>query len=954
MTPLELKRFIRGALAQLREENGHHDFEQLCHHVARARISENVIPATGPVAARGDQGRDSESVPRIDERSGLDGVYGDLSSRAVVLCCTLQQRDVKAKILADVGAIRSRPELGADVIVAFTEVSIPVGVRNEIRTECRSTHNATVHILDGNAIAELLASHDLNWLAHRYLDLPAEAAPTPRADEEDAWYLNQRLKWADQTPRHTWGDFEDLRRSLRHSYRHGLTADLHMWLELLARFTEDDVPVEIRRSAVYETALAHLRGNGDLRPVADHLKWFFDTLADVKPSGALEDAQVLVTFCWGATRLGRRGVALEDVLRWRDCLIAHVDAEIADTDNGARLYTLLLIRGALEIVSTSPPTFAAIRAWWDRALDHVDEATLVPIDRVSDRLPPLSPVFSDDPSFAEFTSRVDAVAAAYGGEEVAGDLAADRATALLDAERLTAALLELHRTKVRFTNAHETSRLINITAVIGDTYRRLGLYWAAKQHFLGAASIAINSEEPSDRRYVALGLAEAAGCDYQTGAWGSFLDLARTATNAHALLDIDAGDLDTHPFLERLAYATGFVTAVALHRHGKFAATAEALAEAHLPEEILVDLRTNPPAWVTDDGRYADTFRDGGYRPFDDASHERMMVWTAHGIEWTLVVPTEPAAIMAAERLAATLQILQADLAHFDYAPLPGQIAIRVSVGEKAGVTESDAGSMFMVRLRAWPGGDYEQLQATTRETVTTAVTLLSNLSTLSSGEMMTEVHRRFEAGLLAKVMTFRCYDEMLSQWCRVEQSLAPIEMSTAPPTPPPSHPELEWPSGPGPGYSHDVAVEALTNRYRNLTAMTSQTLPTLTSSSAFQECVTELRKRGWLDWHILGAVLAVANSYRVTRDLGLGRTTFEEAQRLRMGPEVEGDPVPVSEFTLDALTRAHEVNNYTTLVKTWGRRVHLRMVSRAAVDRLLAERYGHYTDDIDHADPFN
>jgi tetratricopeptide (TPR) repeat protein len=953
MTPLELKRFVRGALAQLREENGHHDFEQLCHHIARVRISENVIPATGPVTARGDQGRDSESVPRVDERPGLDGLYGDLSSQTVVLCCTLQQRGVKAKILADVAAIRSRPELGADVIVAWTEASIPIGVRNEIRTECASTHNVTLHILDGNAIAELLACHDLNWLAHRYLDLPAEAAPAPRADEEDAWYLNQRLKWADQTPRHTWGDFEDLRRSLRHSYQHGLTADLPLWLELLAPFTEDDVPVEIRRSAVYETALAHLRGNADLRPVAAQLTWFFDTVADVKPSGALEDAQVLLTFCRGATRLGSRGVALEDVLRWREALTAHVEAEIADTDNGARLYTLLLIRGALEIVATSPPTFATIRVWWDRALDHADEATLVPIDRVSDRLPPLSPAFSDDPGFAEFTSRVDAVAASHGGEEVAGDLAVDRAVALLDADRLTAALIELHRAKVRFTKAHETSRLINIIAVIGETYRRLGLYWAAKQHFLAAASIAINSEEPSDRRYVALGLAEAAGCDYQTGAWMAFLDLARTATNAHALLDIDAGDLDAHPFLERLAYATGFVTAVALHRHGEFVAMAEALAEAHLPEELLVDLRTNPPAWVTDDGRYADTFSDRGYRPFDDAGHERTIVWTAHGIEWTLVVPSRPAGIMAAERVAATLQILQADLAHFDYAPLPGPIAVRISVREEPGVTESDAGSMFIVGLRGWQGGDHEQFEATTFETMKTAVTLLSNLSTLPSGEMMAEVHARFEGGILDKVVTFRCYDEMLSQWWTMEQS-APIQMPVPPPTPPPSHPELDWPSGPGPGYSREAAVEALKNRYRNLTAMTSQTLPTLTPRPDFQECITELRRRGWLDWHILGAVLAVANSYRMNRDLNAGRTTLEEAQRLRTGPEVEGDPVPLSEFTLDALTRAHELNNYTTLVKTWGRSVHLRMVAQAAVDRLLAERYGHYTDDIDHADPFN
>ncbi len=53
--------FVRFQLAQLRSKNGHHDFEHVCRHLARATICPRILPATGPVQAGGDQGRDFES-----------------------------------------------------------------------------------------------------------------------------------------------------------------------------------------------------------------------------------------------------------------------------------------------------------------------------------------------------------------------------------------------------------------------------------------------------------------------------------------------------------------------------------------------------------------------------------------------------------------------------------------------------------------------------------------------------------------------------------------------------------------------------------------------------------------------------------------------------------------------------------------------------------------------------
>jgi hypothetical protein len=57
----ELQRYIRFQLADLRAQNAHHAFEDLCRNFARLTICERLLPATGPVGKGGDQGRDFES-----------------------------------------------------------------------------------------------------------------------------------------------------------------------------------------------------------------------------------------------------------------------------------------------------------------------------------------------------------------------------------------------------------------------------------------------------------------------------------------------------------------------------------------------------------------------------------------------------------------------------------------------------------------------------------------------------------------------------------------------------------------------------------------------------------------------------------------------------------------------------------------------------------------------------
>lgn len=53
--------WIRHQLERLTPRNAHHEFEHLCRGFARIVLTPNILPATGPVSAGGDQGRDFES-----------------------------------------------------------------------------------------------------------------------------------------------------------------------------------------------------------------------------------------------------------------------------------------------------------------------------------------------------------------------------------------------------------------------------------------------------------------------------------------------------------------------------------------------------------------------------------------------------------------------------------------------------------------------------------------------------------------------------------------------------------------------------------------------------------------------------------------------------------------------------------------------------------------------------
>jgi len=165
---------IRYALSRLRSRNGHHEFEHVCRELARLRITPNILPATGPVSAGGDQGRDFETF-RACMQERLPGTFlaAERDIR-IVFACTLQRENLATKIKNDLRAITDSGQV--DRVYFFCEQDIPVAARHELCKRARENYGVDLEIIDGQALSELLAAEDCMWIAERYLGI--EPAPS--------------------------------------------------------------------------------------------------------------------------------------------------------------------------------------------------------------------------------------------------------------------------------------------------------------------------------------------------------------------------------------------------------------------------------------------------------------------------------------------------------------------------------------------------------------------------------------------------------------------------------------------------------------------------------------------------------------------------------------------------------------------------------------------------------
>lgn len=966
---------IRFHLEQLSAKNAHHDFEHLCRHLARERICSNIIPSTGPVSAGGDQGKDFETFLTYLRASPISDLtfVGMISEKPIVFACSIQKRGILGKIRSDVNKImKNGTSVSVESIFFFSLADISTSKREELKSWAKDTHSSRLEIIDGQAISEMLADRDVFWIAVEYLHIPSDIYP--RAEKEENWYTQTLNFWrADQEVPQNYADFFEIKSATRHAtFDKNVKQDLLFWISLLKQFLNAVFPLVLRRNAIYEIAVASLRGLGTLIGQEEDLRAYFAVISNLESRQELEDAGALLNYCIGAVLRNQVQLTIEEIGIWRDQLLTKVEQKLHQSRTPNQKCPLLEIRGYLAL-QLDPKTEARLDwegaiEWWTHMINIAKDAPLFPLERFSDRLTKYTRFIGSCPGYDYLSQQTDILLSQRGGEARAAEKCKDRALEFLNTGKPLKAIDQLHKAKVKWFSEETIGGSLLSMLVISQSYRELGLCLAAKYYALAAASIALQSAKPEIKPSVPKALSLAAECDYVQGSWCGYLELVESELSAYAAFAKHESNSNGFDEFQRILFNITTITAVTSVLDSNLHSFLEEKTKKwNLNEWLDEILQKAYYEWkklnVSEIWKRLQEQLLG--RPFGDLGKMRVIAWSELGVTWTASWKNDYETTPVAEQLIAVLQILLADIADIDLCLLKTNVDISIRRGNVDNVEvkalPSNTGRKWEVIFPNSNLGKQPDWQGLQINMLTAAIYVLSEISLLPTAEFQKKLEDIFRNGISMKTFVAKPYEMLYRDFitkdvfdsgdkCErkipCDQLPFRIEENSA----------LSWRNGPGPGYSREKATELLKNRYSNAIIPIRHTLESLQKSAEFGSLIKRLRSEGWLDWHILASINNVAVSYRVRQILGSFANPIEERDlcfRMMNEPEREDIlPIPVSEFSEEKLKMALQVSMIST-IKVLGLESRQRTPDFDGISYFLRNRYNYWTDDISHEDPF-
>ena len=973
----EVSAYIKFQLNQLSVNNAHHGFEDLCFHLTQARICSNILPATGPVSAGGDQGRDFETFETDLESSPINNstFIGLKSDKRIAFSCSTS-KDIINKIKRDVKSILSH-ELPCDKIVYFCTENIVVSKRHELKEWVKKNYSIPIEIFDGNAIVNLLVERELFWIAVKYLDVSSEIYP--RNDDEEDSYIKSLEYWrADETPILNYASFHEIKESMRHAVfaTDNAKQDIPFWIKTLEKFLDDDFG-DMKRRAMYEIAVASYRGLGTFIGLENMLRKFFDMISNLESVGELEDYSKLLNYCIPPAYNGLVQLEVHELKEWHNSFLTRLDGKL-NTDNINLKCQLLELRGfshmnpldeCYEINEDEMMTD------WIELSELAENAPFFPMNRFSNSLVKLTKYLGNHPKYEDLTKKIDELLSKRYGDHIAARNCVDRALVFYENDEVLKAIKQLHQAKIKwFIKETEYNSLIS-AMLIANSYLNLGLCFAAKYYTLAVAYIAHNSSNQLMKSFTSRALFIAATCDYVQGYWCEFLELMNISIKSHLTFSKDPFGVHIHEELEKgllyssiaifiaksffkEPYETYVVNKISewdyFDEDVDYMAT---VAKENFPIDNIDDL------WLT----LEDQLRG---RPFGDCGDIRETSWSELGIIWNVNWKNDYDSTAISEQFIAILQIFLVDLAGIDLCLLKTDVNITISVDE---VEKPEVESVPSNNGRKWKiifpiynnFNDIEKLQS---QFIGIISHILFEVSLLPSQELDEIIKDCLEEGILNKIFIAKSYlnlykffinPNIFEDMEKTLKSVPEIDRSFKIR----SHKELKWFDGKGRGYSEEKAKEYLKSRYEKSIIPIKQTLKRISKDPEFISTIARLRADGWLDWHILLVINNISVNYRVKENMEIYPLPFYVNKDSWYQTEIEmiideeekenSSIIPVSKFNEDDLRLCLQGTMINTITEVYGLECRQNTPDLNAIEHFLGERYNYWKDDIEHEDYF-
>ncbi|NMI60941.1 MULTISPECIES: hypothetical protein [unclassified Streptomyces] len=1006
-TPEQLTSYLRFQLSQMRAHNRHHAFEDLCRDFARQNILANILPATGPVAAGGDQGRDFETFHTyLANNLGPTGYFiGIAPEETVVFTCTLQVDDIKSKIIGDVTSICGQGT-PVDRIFSFVEVDVPTSKRHDLIAKVSREHRVTLEIIDGTALAEILTQERNVWIAIQYLHVPTSHIPSQVSGPD--WYESEKSRLqASGNASQTYGDLETLRACMKYARSNEeLRSDLEFWIKHASRFLSQSFPQDMQDIASYEIAVARLRGQGDMSAADGLVRSFLErSLAYSEPS-KLENAAVLLMYVQGAWLHGSTHIGKQWIVDYLERLLQHVNCLIAAETDPGRLCELLDTKATLlcgtdlaAVAGENPPSErylpvpplphshivdllsqgqivlrddvsllspeGALQTWLE-LLKILPQAPLFPVTPLADHISIRAASFVDLQGWSALTRQLDEHIERQAGLSARAESAWRRARSLLNADRPLAAIPDLEIARKNWLTGDNFEKSVVALGTTAEAFKSLGLFYAAKHYFLAAGALASSRDimAPS----TPASLLDAAMCDFLAGNWCSFLTLLGPGLNSHAEVRGDAENVERW---DDFKSALGCLTYVRETSHIIASPEINAYMERSLGRYLgleasdFADVSSVALVSETDTVSMEQTLHaDIGQPAFADSGPFRTITWKCQGVNWKVRCKNRRIDVLAAERFAAAAQEMCTLFFDVDLVLCPSSVLVEISTvpsvaGEPAQMEPrrlkptAKGEKRWGIKLTRDEGPYAYDYLAVHAELAGNIMSVLSEVSLLSDEKLSEAIAKAVTRESLSRIMPHIRYDRAAS--FIDDESFNGAARRRVHPwgkagySEPMIDADILGVNKAGPGYSDTEAEIRCANRYREFARMLPHTLARLNQEPEFQEVVARLHEEGWKDWHILQALANLVINYR---------NKFTEETISQATPEVlfaDEDPswevIPPETLTVDRLKEGLEFS-YAATLRTWGLMPRSRMRPEQFVS-LLASRYNYWSSDVPHDDPF-
>jgi hypothetical protein len=973
-TPTQASQYLRFALSQLAGENGHHKFEQLCFQLARRRIYSNVIPATGPVSAGGDQGADFETY-RVGEVMPVgikSPFFAHVAHEKVLFACSLQ-KNYSRKLNEDLRAAAHFSEK-VDRLVFLSNWDIPVGRRHKLQEFASQTYGITLDVFDARALSDMLADAELFWLAQEYLSIPSDLVlAIPKSSHK--WYekaFNIEVDSADLVA----SDFFKLKDAVRFAtHESAYRSDLPGLLNKLRVFRQHR-SLDIQHRAFYEDFVASLRGLEEVHGFEAGLQLYFSSVALSDDTSEMTDASILISYSVGAIFRGLLEVNIGTIREWRRIILERIAVLLEEPSiSKGRTCSLLSAQGFLSLFDwvEGPPedlgqrTTKALNAGkaitiWRTMIKEVRYAPMFPLETFGKILSQLAGRVEETKDFSRLVAETDRLLAERFGKHKLAEQAFERAKSYQKSGRVLDAIEALHKAHVESFTEETKEDSVEFCTFLAKSYSEIGLHFAAKCYALAAAFAALKLDDDSLRGLAFRGLSEAAASDHASGASMEFFLTAMifflvsrefSMTGAEHTKQFEWSRIDFYSLI--LTRAASFFD-IGLHAYLK-----DTVLKGFGTDEIYDEssLRLDELFKETGfQGVVEKTIEEGIMPPFSDAGPKRRVGWEQLGVRWIVEWPNDFQTAQTAESFCAALQILLVDLRTTELAILPSEVYIELSLHDGRLQIEhlpDNEKVSLVVRL---PKDSSASSSAPDRSVMVqgVAASALMTVSAMSHEQFEEAYRRRLREGLSSKFSPYATYDRLFREFYsedifnehyqhsrHISLSLPLAAMKT--------NVALSGPTGLHPEYSKRVSERLIRKRYKLLSGQLKYTLPQLLKHSSFLVAAQELRQEGWKDWHILQATGSIRLNYVISATLPRS-SSFEEhkkaAKILYNRDEEESDPAPpVGSFTVSELRRALKLTKLSTLT---GLGFHCWQATPNfdGVDRFL-RRFNYWTDDVPH-----